>query len=172
MDGNNILMTEIYKIGDSERVLIIKYWLGRDGFHFTQMLTIEEREKCQNSNDLFKEKIYAVIQKIKSKPNKDKCHFRCTRVLFFREIISGHVVWPDPWALHAFAEIPLPRSKKVFFRCYERHEQVFPGHWWNNQANEEIDISEYWLDMEQYVPGIIWQGKGYHKERYWYEFLL
>ena len=36
------------------------------------------------------------MQQVTLKLNKDKCHFRCTSVPFFGEIILQHGVKPDP----------------------------------------------------------------------------
>ena len=48
------------------------------------------------------------------KLNKDKCHFRCTQVLFFffGKIISRTGVKSDPWTLKAMTEIPPSKKTK------------------------------------------------------------
>ena len=43
--------------------------------------------------------LYRVLKRctrVNLKLNKDRCHFRCTSVTLFGEIISRHVVKPDP----------------------------------------------------------------------------
>ena len=51
------------------------------------------------------------MQKVNLKLNKDKCHFRCTSVQFFGEIISRHGVMPDPQKLKALMEMTPPKTK-------------------------------------------------------------
>ena len=45
-------------------------------------------------------------RQVNLKLNKDKCHFRCTQVLFFGKIISRNGVKPHPLKLKAMTEIP------------------------------------------------------------------
>ena len=52
------------------------------------------------------------MQKGKSRTNKDKCHFRCTSVPFFGEVISRNGVKPDPQNLKALTEMPPPKTKE------------------------------------------------------------
>ena len=46
------------------------------------------------------------------KLNKDKCHSRCTSVLFFGEVISTNGVQPDPQKIKALVNMPPPNNKK------------------------------------------------------------
>ena len=46
------------------------------------------------------------------KIKKDMCHFRCTSVSFFGEIISWNGVQPDPQKVKALMEMPPPKVKK------------------------------------------------------------
>ena len=52
------------------------------------------------------------VQTSKLKLNKDKCHFRCTSVPFFGEIISRHGVKPDLQKLKKLTEMPTPNTKR------------------------------------------------------------
>ena len=46
--------------------------------------------------------------------NKDKCHFRCTSVPFFSEVISRYGVQPNPWKLKALTDmLPLKTKKEL-----------------------------------------------------------
>ena len=45
------------------------------------------------------------------KLNKDKCHFSCTSVPFFGEIMSCNGVQPDPPKIKALMEMPPPKIK-------------------------------------------------------------
>ena len=35
-------------------------------------------------------------EEVNLKLNKEKCHFRCTSIPFFREVVSREAVQPDP----------------------------------------------------------------------------
>ena len=52
------------------------------------------------------QRVLQICRKVSLKLTKDKCHFRCTSVPFFREIISQHGVKPDPQKLKAQKEMP------------------------------------------------------------------
>ena len=51
-------------------------------------------------------------RKENSKMNKDKCHFRCTSVSFYGEIVSRQGIKLDPKKLKVLTDMPPPRSKK------------------------------------------------------------
>ena len=55
--------------------------------------------------------VQRVCRQVNLKLNKDKCHFRCTSVPFFGEIILQHGVKPDPQKLKALREI-LPKIRE------------------------------------------------------------
>ena len=52
-----------------------------------------------------------ICRHVNLKLNKEKCHFRCTSVPFFGEVISKHVVQPNPQKLKALTWMP-PKMKK------------------------------------------------------------
>ena len=59
--------------------------------------------------------VYNVLKQcwgVNLKLNKDKCHFRCTLIPFFGEIISKDGVWPDPRKVKALTKMPPPNNKK------------------------------------------------------------
>ena len=59
--------------------------------------------------------VYKVIQRceeVNLKLNKEKCHFRCTSIPFFGEVISRKEVQPDPQKIKAFMDMPAPNKKK------------------------------------------------------------
>ena len=61
------------------------------------------------------ETVQTVLQrcrKVNLKLNKDKCHFRCTSVLFFGEEISSNRVQPDPQKTKTLMEMSPPTIKK------------------------------------------------------------
>ena len=54
------------------------------------------------------EAVYSVLrqcQDVNLKLNKDKCHFRCTSIPFFGEVVSREGVQPDPQKVKAFLDI-------------------------------------------------------------------
>ena len=46
------------------------------------------------------------------KLNKEKCHFRCTSIPFFKGVISREGVQPDPQKIKVLTDMPVPRNKK------------------------------------------------------------
>ena len=46
------------------------------------------------------------------KLNKEKCHFRCTSIPFFGEVVSRQGIQPDPQKVRALTEMPAPKNKK------------------------------------------------------------
>ena len=52
------------------------------------------------------------MQRSQPKNNKDKCHFRCTPVPFFGEVILRNRVQPDPQKIKALMDMPPPNNKK------------------------------------------------------------
>ena len=46
------------------------------------------------------------------KLNKEKCHFRCTSIPFFGEVISSIGVQSDPQTVKALMDMPLPNNKR------------------------------------------------------------
>ena len=61
------------------------------------------------------EAVYNVLrwcQDVNLKLNKDKCHFRCTSIPFFGEVVSKDSIQPDPQKIRALTEMPAPKNKK------------------------------------------------------------
>ena len=61
------------------------------------------------------EAVYSVLkwcQDVNLKLNKEKCHFSCTSILFFGEVVSREAVQPDPQKVKALTEMPVPKNKK------------------------------------------------------------
>ena len=61
------------------------------------------------------EAVYKVLkwcQDVNLKLNKEKCHFRCTSIPFFGEVVSRHGVQPNPQKVRALTEMPAPKNKK------------------------------------------------------------
>ena len=56
------------------------------------------------------QRVLQICRQVNFKLNKDKCHFRCTSVPFFGEIIYvQHWVQPDPQKLKVLMEMPTPK---------------------------------------------------------------
>ena len=63
------------------------------------------------------EMVHRVLQRCREvnlKLNKEKCHFRCTSVPFFGEVISRNGVQPDPQEIRVLMKIPPPHNKREF----------------------------------------------------------
>ena len=61
------------------------------------------------------EAVYKVLkwcQDVNLKLNKEKCHFRCMSIPFFREVISRQGIQPDPQKVKALMEMLAPKNKK------------------------------------------------------------
>ena len=46
-------MLQNYNLGQTEKVLVIKKWLGREGLQLIATLTDEEQEACNSEKALF-----------------------------------------------------------------------------------------------------------------------
>ena len=57
-------------------------------------------------------KVLRQCQDVNLKLNKDKCHFRCTSIPFFREVVSREGIQPDPQKIRALTKMPVPKNKK------------------------------------------------------------
>ena len=60
------------------------------------------------------EAVYSVLeqcQDINLNLNKDKCHFRCTSILFFGKVFSRKGVQQDPPKVRVLTEMPAPKNK-------------------------------------------------------------
>ena len=57
-------------------------------------------------------KVLWQYEEVNLKLNKEKCHFRCTCILFFGEVISREGVHPDPQKIKALTDMPVPKNKK------------------------------------------------------------
>ena len=77
------------------------------------------------------EAVYQVLRwckEVNLKLNKDKCHFRCTSILFFGKVISRECIQPDPQKIKALTDMPTPKNKKGaagFLRHHQLPWQVF-----------------------------------------------
>ena len=61
------------------------------------------------------EAVYKVLkwcQDMNLKLNKEKCHFRCTSISFFGEVVSRQGIQPDPQKVRVLTEMPVPKKKK------------------------------------------------------------
>ena len=85
-------MPNIFGIADD--ILVIDY--DNDGTDHDAMMC-KVLQRCEE-----------VILKL----NKEKCHFRCTCIPFFREVILRRGVQPDPQKIKALMEMPSPNNKK------------------------------------------------------------
>ena len=57
-------------------------------------------------------KVLRWCREVNLKLNKDKCHFRCTSIPFFGEVISREGIQPEPQKAKALTNMPAPKIKK------------------------------------------------------------
>ena len=57
-------------------------------------------------------KVLKRCEEVNLKLNKEKCHFRCLSIPFFREVISRRGVQPGPQKIKALMDMPPPNNKK------------------------------------------------------------
>ena len=68
------------------------------------------------------EAVYSMLrqcQVVSLKLNKDKCHFRCSSIAFFGEVVSREGVQPYLQNIKALTDMPVPKNK--------REQQAFIG---------------------------------------------
>ena len=61
--------------------------------------------------------VYNVLkccQDVNLKLSKDKCHFRCTSIPFFGEVVSRNGMQPDPWKISVLTGCWPPRAKRNY----------------------------------------------------------
>ena len=68
--------------------------------------------KDEVDHDTTVHKVIQQYEEVNLKLNKEKCHFRCTSILFFGEVISREGVQPDPQKIKALMDMPVPKNKK------------------------------------------------------------
>ena len=59
--------------------------------------------------------VYSVLrqcQDVNLKLNKDKCHFRCTSMPYFGEVVSREGIQPDPQKIRPLTKMPVPKNKR------------------------------------------------------------
>ena len=66
-------------------------------------------------------KVLQWCEEVNLKLNKEKCHFRCTSIPFFREEISRKGVQPDLPKVKALTDMPVPNNKKRTAGLFRYH---------------------------------------------------
>ena len=88
---------------------------------------------CDKDGADHDEAVYKVLkwhQDVNLKLNKEKCHFRCTSIPFFGEVVSRHGVQPDPQKFRALTEMPVPKNKRelqAFLGILNYQNKFSPG---------------------------------------------
>ena len=57
-------------------------------------------------------RVLKCCQDVNLKLNKEKCHFRCTAISFFGEVVSRDGMQPYPRKISALTKMPAPKNKK------------------------------------------------------------
>ena len=69
-------------------------------------------DKDRTDHDIAVHKVLRWCKEVNIKLNKDKCHFRCTSILFFSEVILREGIQPDPQKIKVQTDMPAPKKKK------------------------------------------------------------
>ena len=80
-------------------------------------------------HDAVVHKVHQRCKEVTLKLNKEKCHFRCTSIPFFGEVILRRV-HPDPQKFKALIHMPAPNNKKelqAFLGIINYFGQFSPG---------------------------------------------
>ena len=81
-------------------------------FGITDDILVIGYDKDRTDHD---EAVYKVLwqcKEINIKLNKVKCHFRCTSILFFGEVVLREGIQPDPQKIKALTDMPAPQNKR------------------------------------------------------------
>ena len=62
-------------------------------------------------HDAMMHKVLQRCEEVIFKLNKEKCHFRCTSIPFFGEVILKKGLQPDPQKIKALMDMPPPNNK-------------------------------------------------------------
>ena len=79
------------------------------------------------------EAVYKVLRwckEVNLKLNKDKCHFRCTSIPFFGEVVCRKGIQPDPQKIKVLTDMPAPKNKRelqAFLGTINYLEKFSPG---------------------------------------------
>ena len=95
-------------------------------------------DKGGKGHDDTLQRVLQVSRQVNLKLNKDKCHFKCTQVLFLGKTISRNAVKPNAQKHKAMIEIPPPQKNKkelqAFFRIinYLRKYSLSTDTYWKH----------------------------------------
>ena len=81
-------------------------------FVITDDILVVGYDRDGKDHDGTLKRVLQIFIQVNLKLNKDKCHFRCTQVLFLGKILSKNDVKSDPWKLKAMTEMPPSKTKK------------------------------------------------------------
>ena len=88
-------------------------------FGIADNILVRGYNKDRTDHDKTVNKVLRHCQDVNLKLNKEKCHFRCTAIPFFGEVVSRDGMQPDPRKISTLTEMPTPKNKKEL--------QAFPG---------------------------------------------
>ena len=102
-----------------EKIDVIFKGLG-NVFCFDNILIIGYEEDSRDHDKILRQ-MMDICQHENLKLNKIKCHFRCTRIPYFGEIISKNGVQIDPKQLGMLIKRPLSTNRKEL-QCFGHNE--------------------------------------------------
>ena len=81
-------------------------------FGFMDDILVIGYDKNGADHDAEVHMVLCICEEINLQLNKEKCHFRCTAIPFFGNVILGKGVQLDPQKTKALTDIPVPNNKK------------------------------------------------------------
>ena len=81
-------------------------------FGITDDILVIGYEDNGADHDTAVHKVLWRCKEVNLKLNKEKCHFRCTSIPFFGEVISRRGVQLEPQKIKALTDMPAPNNKK------------------------------------------------------------
>ena len=81
-------------------------------FGIADNILVTEYNKDGTDHDEAAYKVLKQCLDVNLKLNKEKCHFRCTSIPFFGEVMSRQGIQPDPQKVRALTEMPMLKNRK------------------------------------------------------------
>ena len=103
-------------------------------------------------------KVLRQYQDVNLKLNKSKCHFRCTSIPFFGEVVSREGIQPDPHKIRDLTKMPLPQNKKelqAFLGIINYLSKFSPRYIGGMQTTEKADLEQNNVDMGCIIPAMV-----------------
>ena len=120
LEGTDINATDIWSSTSRQYVSVKNWWNFNDMLNVLGIvddILVVGYDDSGRDHDEIVQKVLQRCREVNLKLNKDKCHFRCTSVPFFKQVISQNGVQPDLQKFKVLIEMP-PTVKKSFRLSY------------------------------------------------------